>query len=114
MPDNKENENVVTLHNRETIDALKQFKHLKRLKQKAKRNARKLEQPKQRTELIQPLSIKDRWLSLSRYMAVISVILFLASEAGIGTISGYMQNGNDLPLWMSVVNIWLPSIRNLG
>jgi len=25
-----------------------------------------------------------------------------------------MQNGNDLPLWMSVVNIWLPSIRNSG
>jgi len=66
MPDNKENENVVTLHNREAIDALKTVQTSERLKQKAKRNARKLEQPKQTTELIQPtgkpLSIKDRWL----------------------------------------------------
>jgi hypothetical protein len=51
---------------------------------------------------------------LSRCIAVVSIALFLVSEAGIYTINGYMQNSGDIPQWMSLVNAWLPVVRNLG
>src|SRR5215467_13838383 len=104
--DTQRGEWMTELTQRDNLVSLKDFKRRKRLKQKAKRKARKLEQSKPNSELVQH-KVDRSWLLITSM--VLGIIMAVIGTA-ITARNAWMQGDNDIDRWLALGRDTIPEI----